>query len=120
MAWKTGGLSKVIEMREGHVLEVLGGMEAGSVQCCVTSPPYWGLRDYGLEPVVWDGDPECEHQWGKTIHGEPVCRLCGAWRGSLGLEPTVDCGRPLVELRDDLTEKERQFVIQRLEEAGLV
>jgi len=25
----------------GHVLEVLKGMEAESVQMCVTSPPYW-------------------------------------------------------------------------------
>lgn len=24
-------------------------MEAGSVDCCVTSPPYWGLRDYGVD-----------------------------------------------------------------------
>lgn len=27
--------------------EVLPSLEVGSVQCCVTSPPYWGLRDYG-------------------------------------------------------------------------
>jgi DNA modification methylase len=33
----------------GDCLEVLRGMESGSVQCCVTSPPYWGLRDYGVE-----------------------------------------------------------------------
>lgn len=26
------------------------------VQACVTSPPYWGLRDYGIEPTVWGGD----------------------------------------------------------------
>jgi DNA modification methylase len=31
----------------GDVLESLRAMEAGSVQTCVTSPPYWGLRDYG-------------------------------------------------------------------------
>ncbi len=31
----------------GDVLESLRTMEAGSVQTCVTSPPYWGLRDYG-------------------------------------------------------------------------
>ena len=31
----------------GDALEVLRGMEPGSVQVCVTSPPYWGLRDYG-------------------------------------------------------------------------
>lgn len=33
----------------GDALEVLRGMEAGSVDCCVTSPPYWGLRDYGVD-----------------------------------------------------------------------
>jgi len=24
-------------------------LDAGSVHCCVTSPPYWGLRDYGVK-----------------------------------------------------------------------
>lgn len=38
------------------------------VQCVVTSPPYWGLRDYKLEPLTWED----------------------GWRGSLGLEPTPD------------------------------
>ena len=33
----------------GDCLEVLRTLESGSVQCCVTSPPYWGLRDYGVE-----------------------------------------------------------------------
>tara|TARA_R110002020_G_scaffold469484_1_gene694543 strand:- start:1937 stop:2800 length:864 start_codon:yes stop_codon:yes gene_type:complete len=32
---------------EGSCLDVLPTLETGSVQCCVTSPPYWGLRDYG-------------------------------------------------------------------------
>ncbi len=36
-------------MYVGDALEVLQGLPAGSVQCCVTSPPYWGLRDYGVE-----------------------------------------------------------------------
>ena len=30
----------------GDALTVLRGMEEGSVNCCVTSPPYWGLRRY--------------------------------------------------------------------------
>lgn len=34
-----------------------------SVQCVVTSPPYWGLRDYGLKPTIWGGNPDCEHEW---------------------------------------------------------
>ena len=48
------------------------------------------------------------------------CELCGAWRGSLGLEPTPDCERPLVELRNDLTEKERKYVMDELEKEGLL
>lgn len=41
----------------GSCLERLRDLPEGSVQCCVTSPPYWGLRDYGhsdqlgLEPT---------------------------------------------------------------------
>lgn len=33
---------------EGHVLEVLPTLPAGHFHCAVTSPPYWGLRDYGV------------------------------------------------------------------------
>ena len=33
----------------GDALEQLRGLPAESVQCVVTSPPYWGLRDYGVE-----------------------------------------------------------------------
>ncbi|MFH2075525.1 MAG: DNA methyltransferase, partial [Pseudomonadota bacterium] len=32
----------------GDALETLRQLPDGSVQCCVTSPPYWGLRDYGV------------------------------------------------------------------------
>jgi len=104
---------------QGHVLDVLNSMESESVQCVVTSPPYWGLRDYGLPPTIWDGEPDCEHEWGeesilekcgkptqakgifegrnlegiqsgKTIHQGSFCTHCGAWKGSLGLEPTPE------------------------------
>jgi DNA modification methylase len=33
----------------GDVLQRLSDIPDGSVQCCVTSPPYWGLRDYGQD-----------------------------------------------------------------------
>lgn len=32
----------------GDSLERLKTMDSASVQCVVTSPPYWGLRDYGV------------------------------------------------------------------------
>lgn len=113
---------------QGHVLEALRALPDEFVHCCITSPPYWGLRDYGLEPQIWDGDADCEHVWGdglpsrgqsgwhtfehkyhspgshKTTIGSKMketqlnqnegsgsfCQLCGAWRGSLGLEPTPE------------------------------
>lgn len=55
-----------VDIYQGHVLDMLAALPDESVHCVVTSPPYWGLRDYGLPAVVWpDG-----------------------WSGSLGLEPT--------------------------------
>ena len=34
---------------QGDCIEVMRGMEPESVHMCVTSPPYWGLRSYGVE-----------------------------------------------------------------------
>ncbi len=90
-------------------------LEAESVHLIVTSPPYWSLRDYGIAPSVWGGDPECVHTWkpqaasrgreGKkrwnydpadnasrvaaTLSHGDACD-CGAWLGCLGLEPTPE------------------------------
>lgn len=37
---------------KGDALSVLRGMESESVQVCVTSPPYYGLRDYGVDGQI--------------------------------------------------------------------
>ena len=37
------------ELYQGDCIEVMQGMPEGFVQTCVTSPPYWGLRDYGVD-----------------------------------------------------------------------
>lgn len=44
----------------GNSLEVLKTLEEKSIDCCVTSPPYYGLRDYGTGHWV-GGDPNCNH-----------------------------------------------------------
>ncbi len=72
----------------GDVRASLQTLPADTIDCVVTSPPYWGLRDYGLPPVVWDGDRSCEHRWSHDSGGE--CSHCGAWRGQLGLEPSPE------------------------------
>lgn len=55
--------------------------EGVRVQTCVTSPPYFGLRDYGVSPSSW---PEINY---RTLGGEvrvPAMECC------LGLEETPD------------------------------
>lgn len=101
-----------VTLYQGHVLEVLKGMDAESVDCVITSPPYWGLRSYKTEPIVWDNHNDCEHEWiigGVLNVGSPgspkpasvrgscnlsesasFCLKCNAWRGELGLEPTIE------------------------------
>lgn len=37
---------------EGDALQALRLLPSDSVQCVVTSPPYWGLRDYGIEGQI--------------------------------------------------------------------
>jgi len=75
----------------GHVSDVLARLPAGSVHCVVTSPPYWGLRDYGTG--TWEGgESTCDHlRSHKNTKG--VCRKCGARRidQQIGSEPSFDC-----------------------------
>ncbi len=104
------------------VLNGLAKLPDNSIDCVMTSPPYWGLRDYGIPPTVWDGDPGCRHKWkpatvnsarekrnaatkkagGSAVRNNQLgaelgardfgqfCVHCDAWRGCLGLEPTID------------------------------
>lgn len=49
-----------VKILQGDVREMLQTLDADSVDCVVTSPPYWGLRDYGvagqigMEPTLGD------------------------------------------------------------------
>lgn len=85
-----------------------------TVQCVVTSPPYWGLRDYGTAKWI-GGDSDCDHKpsstpakrglakstlgGGKKSTGHQqegyfvTCAYCGARRedSQLGLERVPDC-----------------------------
>jgi len=56
-----------VQIHLGNALEVLRELPDESVQCVITSPPYWGLRNYaGGADIVW-GDDHCEHAWGDAI-----------------------------------------------------
>jgi DNA modification methylase len=96
----------------GDVMEVLRALPDESVHCVVTSPPYWGLRDYGTGQ--WEGgSAECDHKAPPTGGPNPeryppggsemfragndkqylqVCGKCGAHRidAQIGLESTPE------------------------------
>lgn len=99
-----------VRIINADVMEGLAQLADGSVNCVVTSPPYWGLRDYGTGK--WEGgDTTCDHvsgmARGDTDRDTPggrggsfrggemkfrdVCGKCGARRvdGQIGLEPTL-------------------------------
>lgn len=47
------------EIKQGDCIEVLKSMPSESVQMCVTSPPYWSLRDYGIPGQIgWEETPD--------------------------------------------------------------
>jgi DNA modification methylase len=55
-------------IHHGDALTVLRTMPDNSVNCVVTSPPYFGLRDYGTGE--WEGgDPGCDHTQGRNGSG---------------------------------------------------
>lgn len=133
-----------VQIIRGHVIDSLRALPSDHFHCCISSPPYWGLRLYGIESTIWGGDPNCAHQWGpqgkkgggshahtessqqngvgtKAAH-EQISQAstgafcsCGAWKGDLGLEPYHDCGLGgMVRLRRDLTDAQREYVARRL------
>ncbi len=110
---------KINKVYNGNSLEVLKTFPDESINMCITSPPYWGLRDYGTENQIWGGDYDCEHEWGEVkgikaigrddkyfggvvgadglsgvkkreLVDSNICGKCGAWEGELGLEPYAE------------------------------
>lgn len=65
-------------------LSGLKKLDDNCVDCIVTSPPYWQLRDYGLAPILFGGRQECDHDFDDYA----TCRNCGGWLGQLGQEPS--------------------------------
>jgi DNA modification methylase len=48
-----------VRLIQGDALASLQKLESGSIRCCVTSPPYFGLRDYGVAGQIGlEGSPE--------------------------------------------------------------
>lgn len=95
-----------VTILQGDCREVLKTLAEKTVQTCVTSPPYYGLRDYST--ANWTGgDPDCDHIQKIAAHGgdradrdqtanifyyKNKCGKCGAKRedNQIGLEDSPD------------------------------
>jgi len=91
----------------GDCLDILPTLADNSVDTCITSPPYWGLRDYGTAEWI-GGDANCDHKVGRFEYAcnekqksnsgssgwqaKETCPKCGAIRvdSQLGLEKTPE------------------------------
>ena len=52
------------DIHQGDAADTLAELPESSVHMVMTSPPYFGLRDYGDETnEVWGGDDDCDHEW---------------------------------------------------------
>lgn len=112
---------------QGNSRDVIKGLPADYFHCAMTSPPYFGLRAYKGGSEIWDGNSSCPHEWvdtpprrsrkandianldskeatnrgnlGIELPNTNTCRLCAAWKGALGNEPTPELYlRHLVEI----------------------
>ncbi|MBA7569189.1 hypothetical protein ES708_10927 [subsurface metagenome] len=45
-------ISSLTNLIIGDSRKVLSEIPDNTFQCCITSPPYWGLRDYGIEGQI--------------------------------------------------------------------
>ena len=114
MPYGTESNMELNKIYQGDSLEVLKTFPDNSINCCVTSPPYYGLRDYGT--AKWEGgDINCNHKSAKeksrydySLANSPIqdgtrtgtdcpkykntCPDCGARRidNQIGLEETPE------------------------------
>lgn len=71
-----------VRILQGNCLDTLALLPDASVDAAMTSPPYWGLRDYGTAPLSWPAVTFC------PVAGLPELTV-PPMECSLGLEQDV-------------------------------
>jgi site-specific DNA-methyltransferase (adenine-specific) len=101
---------------QGHTIDILKEIPEKSIDIIITSPPYFGFRNYNTNNIIWDNNIDCDHEWNyfirKGITGgteskkvqikgkknfqivddsvQKICLKCNAWSGELGSEPSIE------------------------------
>lgn len=112
-----------VQILVGDCRTQLRELEAESVQCVVTSPPYWGLRDYGTGS--WEGgDPGCEH---RNTNARPDHSSRGGLLGTRGRQANAAaavtpmrgtcsrCGARRVDVQIGLEETPAEYIDRLVE-----
>tara|TARA_B100000029_G_scaffold328282_1_gene320599 strand:+ start:3455 stop:4591 length:1137 start_codon:yes stop_codon:yes gene_type:complete len=83
---------------EGDCLEVLKTFPDESVDMCITSPPYWNLRDYGT--AEWTGgDETCDHIKTKNLKRDTSGGFTGRDKGTRGEQSNTSSS--VIQYRDE-------------------
>lgn len=116
-------ITKLGTLYIGDCREALKEIPDNSIHVVVTSPPYWSVRYYNIEPSIWNENKNCKHQWetfkrkanlhqshfsdtrreNNTDITYDLCKICGALRCQLGAEPDPDMYiRNLIEIFNEI------------------
>lgn len=77
-----------LKILQGDCRDTLKQIPDGTVHCVVTSPPYWGLRDYGT--AQWEGgDARCDHRGRSLTSGASTL---GEWKNGGGARHKESAG----------------------------
>lgn len=102
---------KINKIYCGNCIDVLRTFPDKSVNCCITSPPYYGLRDYGTG--IWvGGDLNCDHKIPLSEH-DP--KRCGSDSGSshvsrFNLTKCYKCGAKRIDSQIGLEKTPKEYI----------
>ena len=100
----------------GSSLDVLKTFPDESIDMCITSPPYWGLRDYGT--ATWEGgDENCNHMSAKeksrydySLDSSPIQQPTKGTDAPRWKAKCPDCGAIKIDKQLGLEETPKEFI----------
>lgn len=79
-----------VEILKGNTFERIKEIPDNSVDLIITSPPYWGVRQYPIEKIII-ADNNCQHEWISEYEGiVEHCSKCNGFKGYYGMEKSLE------------------------------
>lgn len=105
----------MLTILQGDAIEQLRTLPDESVHCCVTSPPYWGLRDYGT--AQWEGGEDgCDHVGveSRTVSGSDGKQYTNAGSNRV-FSGDCKCGAKRIDSQLGLEKTPEEYVAKMVE-----